>query len=68
MSKTLKPGWHDYGNLSIFVDDEGYCNRGTLHFGLDYCYVRPYAPSPYGGFDAVSFKAYSGHHSRYFWR
>lgn len=67
MSKVLRPGLHDYGNLSIFVEDNGFCCRGLYSDGYDNDPVRPYVHSPYGGLEAVSFKAYSGHHTRYIW-
>lgn len=68
MSKVLREGWHDYGQLSIYVSEDGWCSRGLIFdsFG-GYRHVRPFAPALVGDLKAVSFRAYSGHHTRYIW-
>lgn len=66
MSKVLKEGWHDYEDLSIYVDERGLCWHGVVSSSSGYKTVRPYKCSS-DGLDAVTFKAYSGAHLRYYW-
>lgn len=68
MSKVLQPGWHNYGMLSIYVDDDGFCYRGELYSRGTYSTVFPCRLFSDGLYHPVSFKAYSGSHCKYFWK
>lgn len=68
MSKVLSPGWHAYGELSIYVDHDGFCRHGVWDDGFFIESVFPYRPLLHDGVDRTYFKAYSGHHLRYVWR